>query len=150
MRVHFQFVIAALAVASLPFAGCKDGSTYTKVEPAHVEHKEGEEFSKLTLTEKAMERLAVETTPAREGKVEDAAEAEASRTVVPYSAIIYLADGKPFVYTSPEPRVFVRQPVEVDYIEGEMAVLKSGPAPGTQVASVGVTELFGTEFGVGH
>jgi hypothetical protein len=150
MRLQFHFVIAALAAASLQFAGCKDGSSYTKVEPAHVEHKEGEHISKLTLTEKAMERLAVETTPVREGKVDGAPEAEASRIVVPYSALIYQADGNAFVYTSPEPRVFVRHPVEVDYIEGDMVVLKTGPAAGTQVASVGVTELFGTEFGVGH
>jgi hypothetical protein len=115
-----------------------------------VEHKEGEEFHKLTLTEKAMERLAVETAPVREEKVEGAAEGGAARLVVPYSALIYVADGSAFVYTSPAPRVFLRQPVEVDYIEGDTVVLKSGPPPGTQVASVGATELFGTEFGVGH
>lgn len=150
MRHCCQFVAALLAVASLQLVGCKEGSTYTKVEPAHVDHKEGEEISKLTLTEKAMERLDVQTAPVREGKVSGASETEASRSIVPYSALIYFADGGAHVYTSPEPRVFVRQPVEVDYIEGDMVVLKSGPAPGTQVASVGATELFGTEFGVGH
>jgi hypothetical protein len=150
MRLQFHFVAAAVAAAGLQLAGCKDGSTYTKVEPAHVEHKEGEDVSKLTLTEKAMERLDVQTTPVREGKIEGAPDTEAARIIVPYSALIYLADGKAFVYTSPEPRVFLRQPVEVDYIDGEMVVLKSGPTPGTQVASLGVTELFGTEFGVGH
>ena len=150
MRHRIQFVAALFAVASLQLVGCKEASTYTKVEPAHVDHKEGEDISKLTLTEKAMERLDVQTAPVREGKISGAAEDQASRTIVPYSSLIYLADGAAFVYTSPEPRVFVRQPVEVDYIEGDMVVLKSGPTPGTQVASVGATELFGTEFGVGH
>ncbi len=150
MRHSLKFVVATLAVASLQFTGCKEASTYTKVEPAHVEHKEGEEISKLTLTEKAMERLDVQTAPVRDGKVSGAPENEAARSVVPYSSIVYVATGDAFVYTSPEPRVFVRQPVVVDYIEGDIAVLKTGPAPGTLVASVGVTELFGTEFGVGH
>ena len=149
MRHSIQFVVAALAVASLQVAGCQEASTYTKVEPAHVDHKEGEAISKLTLTEKAIERLDVQTTAVREGRV-NGAESEPSKSIVPYSSIIYIANGEAFVYTSPEPRVFVRQPVEVDYIEGDMVVLKNGPAPGVLVASVGVQELLGTEFGVGH
>ena len=148
MRPSIHFGIAAVAVATFQIAGCKEASTYTKVEPAHVEHKEGEEISKLTLTEKAVERLDVQTSPVREGTA--ATEGQPATTIVPYSSIIYIADGKAFVYTSPEPGVFVRQPVEVDYIEGDNAVLKNGPALGVLVASVGAVELLGTEFGVGH
>jgi hypothetical protein len=151
MRHSLQLTVAAIVVATLPLAGCSDTRTYTKVEPAHVDRKEGEAISKLTLTEKAMERLAVETAPVREGRVkEGSAETAQVRLIVPYSAIIYLAIGDAFVYTSPAPRTFIRQAVEIDYIEGNEAVLKSGPAPGTIVAVVGATELFGTEFGVGH
>jgi multidrug efflux pump subunit AcrA (membrane-fusion protein) len=79
-----------------------------------------------------------------------AVEGQPAPLIVPYSAIVYVAQGDAFVYTNPAPRTFLRQPVEVDYIEGNEVVLKAGPAPGTQVAVVGVTELFGTEFGVGH
>jgi hypothetical protein len=151
MRQSFHLLLVAFAVAGLQLAGCSEKSTYTKIEPAHVEHKEGEEISKLTLTEKAMERLAVETAPVREAAPEgDAAEGQSARSVVPYSAIVYVAQGDAFVYTNPAPRTFKREPVEVAYIEGNDAVLNSGPAPGTLVAVVGVTELFGTEFGVGH
>jgi hypothetical protein len=144
-----QLAVAAVALAGLGLAGCSEKSTYTKVEPAHVEHKEGEEISRLTLTEKAMERIAVETAAVREGQAATA-EGEQARSIVPYSAIVYVAQGDAFVYTSPAPRTFLRQPVEVEYIDGNEAVLKTGPPPGTQVAVVGVTELFGTEFGVGH
>jgi hypothetical protein len=31
-----------------------------------------------------------------------------------------------------------------------VAVLSSGPPVGTRIVTVGVAELFGTEFGVGH
>jgi outer membrane murein-binding lipoprotein Lpp len=149
MRPTVQLTIAVLAVASLQLAGCQEKTAYTKVEPAHVEHQEGEEISKLTLTEKAMERLDVQTAPVRAAEANDS-QAALARTVVPYSAILYVAKGDAFVYTSPQPRTFIRHPVDVEYIEGDQVVLKGGPPPGTQVVSVGVAELFGTEFGVGH
>ena len=149
MRHCIQLALAALAVAGLHLTGCQEKSTYTKVEPAHVEHKDGEEISKLTLTEKAMERLDVQTTPVSETQA-TAAEGEQARSIVPYSAILYVAKGDAIVYTSPAPRTFIRHPVDVDFIEGDQAVLKAGPPPGTLVVSVGVAELFGTEFGVGH
>jgi hypothetical protein len=48
----------------------------------------------------------------------------------------------------------VRQSVTVaDVIPnsgGGLAVLSAGPTAGTTVVSVGVAELFGTEFEVGH
>ena len=149
MRHFMPLCVAALAIAGLQLTGCQEKSAYTKVEPAHVEHQEGEEISKLTLTEKAMERLDVQTVAVREAEANDSQTAQA-RTVVPYSAIQYVAKGDTFVYTNPQPRTFIRQAVEVDYIEGDQAVLKNGPPPGAEVVSVGVAELFGTEFGVGH
>jgi hypothetical protein len=73
----------------------------------------------------------------------------AQRKVIPYGAVIYDLHGETWVYTNPEPLVFVRHPILVDYIEGDLAVLMEGPPAGTEVAMVGVAELFGTEFGVG-
>jgi hypothetical protein len=34
-------------------------------------------------------------------------------------------------------------------MQGEMALLRIGPAPGARVVTVGGAELLGTEFGVG-
>ena len=73
----------------------------------------------------------------------------ALRKVIPYSAVIYDLTGDTWVYTSPEPLTFVRQPVTVDYIEGDTAVLVDGPDAGTLVATVGVAELYGADTGVG-
>jgi hypothetical protein len=72
------------------------------------------------------------------------------RKVVPYSAVIYGAHGETWVYTSPEPLTYVRHPVSIDYVEAELAVLSDGPPVGTDIVAVGVAELFGTEFEVGH
>jgi hypothetical protein len=69
--------------------------------------------------------------------------------VVPYSALIYDKYGQTWVYTSPNPRTFVRHKVEVDYIQGNIAVLKDGPPAGTVIASVGAAELYGADAGIG-
>jgi hypothetical protein len=71
------------------------------------------------------------------------------RKLVPYNAVLYDTRGGTWVYTNPEPLVFVRQPIHVDYIEGEHAVLSEGPSPGTAVVTAGGAELLGTELGIG-
>ena len=53
--------------------------------------------------------------------------------VVPYSAVIYDTEGDSWVYTNPEPLVFVRQPVTIEYIEGDLAVVTDGPPLGAPV-----------------
>jgi multidrug efflux pump subunit AcrA (membrane-fusion protein) len=69
--------------------------------------------------------------------------------VVPYSAVIYDLEGNTWVYINPEPLVFIRQAVTIDYIHDDMAVLLEGPPAGTMVATVGVAELYGADTGVG-
>ena len=73
----------------------------------------------------------------------------ALQKVIPYSAVIYDLTGGTWVYTSPEPLTYVREPISVDYIEGDMAVLADGPPAGTLIATVGVAELYGIDTGVG-
>lgn len=72
------------------------------------------------------------------------------KLVVPYSAIIYDTKAQAWVYTSPAALTFVRQPVEIDFIEGNKVVLVSGPALATPIVTVGVAELWGAEAGMGH
>jgi hypothetical protein len=71
------------------------------------------------------------------------------RKIIPYSALIYDLDGSTWIYVSPEPLVFVREPVTVDFIEGDRVILSEGPSVGTAVATVGVAELYGADTGVG-
>lgn len=68
--------------------------------------------------------------------------------IVPYQAVIYGVKGETWVYTNPEPLVYIRQPIQIDFIDEDMVVLKDGPTPGTRVVTVGVAELFGAETGV--
>lgn len=68
--------------------------------------------------------------------------------VVPWSAIVRDAQGGAWVYER-KGNSFSRRPVLVHSLIGDWAVLERGPAPGTMVVTVGVAELFGTEFGSG-
>lgn len=73
---------------------------------------------------------------------------QVSRKVVPYSAVIYGVDGETWVYLNPEPLVFVRQAIVIDYIDGDQVYLVEGPDVGSSVVTMGVAELFGAETGV--
>ena len=143
-----RLIVAVLIFAGLPFAACtRESEVQEKVQPAHVVHIAGTDLSNLTLTPKAMERIDIQTAFVREARVSRSSE---PRKVVPYAAVLYDAAGRTWVYTRPEPRSFVRHEITVDYIEGSLAVLSAGPPVGTEVVTVGGTELFGTEFEVGH
>ena len=101
--------------------------------------------SRLTLTAKAAERLGIQTKPVLTGPVRGK-----QRSVVPYSAVLYDANGDTWVYISSEPLTYVRERIAVDFIQRSQAVLTDGPGPGTAVVTVGAAELHGTETGVGH
>jgi hypothetical protein len=138
--------LAALFVAGALVAACGSASTNkpAKVEAVAVEKIEGGDLERLTLSAKAAERLGVET-----GSVDTHPAGGTGLTSVPYSSVVYDRDGLTWAYTSPTDLVFVRQEITVDRIDGDRAILTSGPAVGTRVVTVGAAELWGVETGVG-
>ena len=68
---------------------------------------------------------------------------------VPWSSIITDINGGTWVYTNIAPQTYRRHRVQVRNVMGDIAALASGPKVGTKIATTGVAELFGTEFGVG-
>jgi len=141
MRQHNRLMVTVLLIAGLPLSACQRESGKEKAEPpAKIERIEGTPLSRVTLTEKAIQRLDLKTGQVR---------VQGGKKVVPYSSLIYDPKGQTWVYTSPQPRTFVRHKVDVDYIKGDIAVLNDGPPAGTVVASVAVAELYGTEFKMG-
>jgi hypothetical protein len=97
------------------------------------------------LTEKAAARLDIRTEAVADEQKTRLGGA-APRRVIPYSAVLYDATGATWVYTNPEPLVFVRHAITIDHIDGDVVVLSDGPAPGVKVVTVGASLLFGTEF----
>jgi hypothetical protein len=94
------FVVVLLIFVALLSAGCSESSAAApKIEPALVEPIEGTELNRVTLTEKAVERLDIQTDTVREVDVDGVA-----RLTVPYSAILYDLHGETWIYTPPESR----------------------------------------------
>jgi len=121
-------------------AASPDAAAVAENESATVEPIGKTGLNRLVLTPSAIKRLDVKTAPVHNIEVKGE-----RRTVVPYGAVFYDADGQTWVYTSPKPRTFVRASITIDSIDGSGAILSAGPAAGTRVATVGVQELFGSE-----
>ncbi|MEZ5963143.1 MAG: efflux RND transporter periplasmic adaptor subunit [Planctomycetota bacterium] len=71
------------------------------------------------------------------------------RQVLPWAAVLHDVHGGTWVYARVDTHTFERRRVEVEFVDGDAAVLARGPAPGTEVVVAGAAELFGTEFGGG-
>ena len=134
-----------LGVALLAL-GCGGAVEGTEATPAPLTVEAGAEDgpSRLTLSERAAERLGITTSPVA---VEQVAGAE--RSVIPYAALLYDSEGTTWTYTNPEGLLFVRAPISVERIVGDLAILSEGPPAGTLVVTVGGAELWGAEHGVG-
>jgi uncharacterized protein YbjT (DUF2867 family) len=145
-RNRLMVLAGAMMIAGLLLVACGQTSSATagKVAPAKVEKIDGTELNRVVLTEKAAQRLDIQTALVREEQIKGA-----QRKVIPYAAVVYDLQGKTWTYTNPEPLTFVRQAVTVDYIEGDNVVLMDGPAAGTTVVTVGVPELYGADTGIG-
>lgn len=149
MKIRNRWLAILLAIFVLQFWACEKDDESHKIEhPATVEEVEGTELRLVTLTSKAMERIGVQTTTVQELIVSSSKPEK--RMVVPYSSIIYDPQGQTWIYVSPQPQTFIRHKIDVDYIKGDIAVLNEGPPVGTVVATVGVAELYGTDFEIGH
>jgi hypothetical protein len=148
MRLGRVWWMAVWLVLALAASACTSSSTGEKTgsgeDPVSVEHPDGSDVARITLSEDAARRLDVQTTP-----VVSASGAGGGQTVIPYSAVLYDPSGDTWTYTSPEHLVFVRAPIDVARIEGNSAILLSGPPVGTDVVTVGESELLGSEYEVG-
>lgn len=139
-----RWIVVILLVAVALLAACAGPTDEaSEVDPAEIVAEPGE-FNRVVLTEKAAQRLGVETAPVREEQVNGA-----QSLVVPYAAVIYGLNGETWVFVNSGPLTYKRQLIMVDYIEGDMAVLTDGPPAGTEVVTVAVAELYGADTGVG-
>jgi hypothetical protein len=141
MRRGRRLAWLAPLCAVLLLSGCRDVATEEEVgyEPSKVEPIKGSELSRVILTEDAARRIGLDTTPVT---------SRGETTVVPESAVWVDVNGDEWVYTNPETLVFVRAQVVVERYDAGSAFLSDGPSPGTEVASIGVPQLIGSEFGI--
>jgi hypothetical protein len=144
-RGRSALALIALLLVTLFLPGCAQPqmeAASVNEAPATLEEVAGTDLHRITLTEHAVERLGLTT--------ETTATDPQGKLTVPYAAILYDSKGKTWVYTNPEPRVYVRQAISVERIVGGAALLTAGPPAGTVVVTLGAEELFGAEFDTAH
>lgn len=139
-RLNAAAVAAALIAVGPQLAAMADSPAPPKAETQATVKRLGFGISSVTLPPKAALRLDIRTAEIREDPL--------GRKVTPYASIIYDLDGDAWVYAVLAPLTFVREAVVVELIKGDYAYLQEGPPAGTQVVTVGVPELYGTEVGV--
>jgi hypothetical protein len=139
-RLNAAAVAAALIAVGPQLAAMADSPAPPKAETQATVKRLGFGISSVTLPPKAALRLDIRTAEIREDPL--------GRKVTPYASIIYDLDGDAWVYAVSAPLTFVREAVVVELIKGGYAYLQEGPPAGTQVVTVGVPELYGTEVGV--
>lgn len=146
MKRNTKWMVVALLATGLLLTACKPASP----EPAAadteeqktvtIEHLDGAQPARATLSESAAKRLDIQTVAAADMTIDGK-----QQRVIPYSAILYDTEGKTWAYTNPEPFVYFRNPITVDHIDGDKAILSDGPPAGMQVVTVGAAELYGAE-----
>jgi len=135
-----RFAILGLGVVLLLSACSGSTPTVAFIDPATVEEVSDGVLPQITLTETAVDRLAIAT---------DVVQATDEGYVVPSAAVLITADGSYWVYTNPEPLVYLRIEIRPVVEADKQAFFSEGPAAGTQVVVTGVPELYGTETGLG-
>jgi hypothetical protein len=155
MHRRNHWVAAGLAVVSIGLAGCGVGKAdYGEVSqtgPVHVAPLTGgSDINRVTLTPEAATKLGVRTAAASAAVMPASTDSSTtpSEITVPADAVIYDKDGKTWVYVVDGPRSFQREAVTVERVDGDSAILSSGPKPGVKVVTVGAQELLGAELGV--
>jgi ABC-type Fe3+-hydroxamate transport system substrate-binding protein len=144
MKQQYRWMFAVLMLACLLLAACAQSQpaadSEEEAQPATVEHLDGAEPTRVTLTEDAVQRLAIQTVAVHDTTVNGS-----ERTVIPYAAILYDTQGNTWTYINSEPLTYVRHPITVDEIEGDEAFLSDGPPAGSTVVTDGAAELYGAE-----
>lgn len=142
MKKQYAWMVVVLLVACMLISACGRASEATTDEshPVKVEQLAGTDPTRETLTEDAAKRLDIQTAAATEAEV-----GGVKRTAIPYASIIYDTEGATWVYLNPEPLTFVRHPITVDDIKGDVVYLADALPAGSSVVTVGVAELYGAE-----
>jgi len=144
--IRERVVLTGIVGGILLLSACTGASTDPQAAPpASVEQGNGTSQARVRLTADAARHLGIETAGVRTAR-----RSGADAVLVPYAAILYDPAGRTWVYTSPEPLVFVRQPIRVVDIRGPWAVVSSAAPLDTPVVTLGGSELLGVEYGVGE
>lgn len=140
-RLAVAVSTAVVAVGAASCAGAVDDSYVIEGEPGTIKPISGSDLAQVQLTDRAAERLRVET---------ETVKGSGNGVVVPRTAVFVDSDGVWWVYTQQQPRTFVRHEIVIASERRRVAFLSDGPEVGTEVVTVGVAELYGLEDEIAH
>jgi hypothetical protein len=138
-RKIFLIILIFASLSVYLVSGSEDEKADYHIEPAHIEESENEGLPFVVLTEKAVERLNIQTIRTYENQF-----------VIPYSTVRYDIHGDTWVYTNPEPLKYLREQIKIDYVENDEVILLEPIASDKNIVIVGVPELSGVEHGIGQ
>jgi hypothetical protein len=145
MSMKHPAIASLLAGAALVLTACGTGAT-ADAPPARIVPVAGSQIPRLQLTSGAVQRLGIATQPVRTAAAAPAR--TGVREVIPYSAVVYDTDGSTWTYVNTAVRTYRREPITVNAVSGEVALLSAGPPVGARVVTVGSAELLGTEYNI--
>jgi len=145
MSMKHPAMAGLLAGAALVLSAC-DTATTADAPPAAIIPVAGSQIPRLQLTSAAVQRLGIATQPV--SAAPSAVAVTGAREVIPYPAVVYDTDGSTWTFVNTAARTYVRQPVTIAAISGNIALLSAGPPAGARVVTVGSAELLGTEYNI--
>jgi hypothetical protein len=145
MSIKHPAMASLLAGAALILAACGSAGT-ADTPPARIIPVAGSQIPRLQLTSGAIQRLGIATQPVRTAPA--AAARTGAREVIPYAAVVYDTDGSTWTFVNTAAGTYRREPVTVNAVSGEVALLSAGPPVGARVVTVGSAELLGTEYNI--
>src|SRR5439155_26712652 len=106
MSTNHRWFVALLFAACLPLASCKRAAEATadeekEIKPATVEHLDGAEPARVTLTDEAAKRIDIQTAAVTGTQV-----AGQERKVIPYAAVLYDTNGAAWTWINSTPLTF--------------------------------------------
>jgi hypothetical protein len=139
--------IATVLVLAAALAGCSGEPAAEDEAPVTLTDasaSDGTAVKQLELQQHAVDRLGITTGTVHQATVVLAG-VSGTHPVLPYAAVVYDSDGAAWAYVNSAPRTYVRAPLTVAAVQGDVAVLTAGPADGTAVVTQGAAELMGAE-----
>jgi hypothetical protein len=134
-------LLVSLLIAALHVLGCQQESgTATKTAPLRIADSR-DSLYRVRLTASKAAEYKLQTAPVREEHVSGQL-----RKVIPASAVVRDPSGNTWAVTNPEELVFVRRPIQISHIKGNLAVLSEGPPLGAAVVTAGADKLLSNEF----
>jgi hypothetical protein len=150
MSRRIRWLIAVILVGGISVSGCSGGAGDSEIggDPALVVAIDGPGgLHSIQLSPDAAARIGLETDIVRPLSA-DRQLGGPGLLVVDMAAVLYDQNGATWVYGQTETLTFQRMSVVVSRVDGNLAVLLSGPPVGTAVATLGAAELRGSEDGV--